>query len=355
MNNPNDHKVEQLVNEIRDYQITHGSLLKLVRLEEPESPSVPSRPPNGSLPESSNTSSIVDSLALAHEYYKPSTPKRACVLMIVQGVNFNIADERPIEYGLADKRVPCYRCEWFDAMGRTFLQGDATLIFDNPFSGEQFEVSVIYYRAGYECKEYRGRGSDIRLHLEQSRAIKCPDLLTHLMTFKITQAALAKQGVIGRYLSSQDATRIRDTFMPMHAMDGSEDAHRLRQEAMCPTDGASYVVKPNLEGGGHNVYNEAVPEFLALIDREVSSGYTIMKMIEPPETFGLLNTGDKVYQGPVVSELGVIGTCLWRRSKEGVEIISNKAAGWTFKTKPNGVQEMNVVKGNGCFDCPLLT
>jgi len=31
-----------------------------------------------------------------------------------------------------------------------------------------------------------------------------------------------------------------------------------------------------------------------------------------------------------------------------------EVAGWTFKTKPVSVDEMSVVKGYGCFDCPLL-
>lgn len=194
-----------------------------------------------------------------------------------------------------------------------------------------------------------------RARLEQSRAIKCPDLLTHLMTLKIMQASLAKEGAVEQFIPHQDASRIRETFMPMCPLDGSESGRRLRQEAMSPSDGAAYVVKPNLEGGGHNIYGEAVPEFLGSLGREPSGAYTIMRMIEPPETHGLLETPAKHYQGPVVSELGVLGTCLWRRSNNSVEMLSNKTAGWTFKTKATGVMEMNVVKGNGCFDCPLLT
>lgn len=195
----------------------------------------------------------------------------------------------------------------------------------------------------------------IRTHLERSRAIKCPDILTHLMTLKIMQAALAKEGAVERFLSPRDVSKIRDTFMPMSTLDGSEASRRFRQEAMSPSDGANYIVKPNLEGGGHNAYGDAVPEILALLNRETSGAYTIMRMIEPPETQGLLETPEQHYQGPVVSELGVLGTCLWRKSNDCVEVVSNKTAGWTFKTKPSGVMEMNVVKGNGCFDCPLLT
>lgn len=84
-----------------------------------------------------------------------------------------------------------------------------------------------------------------------------------------------------------------------------------------------------------------------------------MRLIQPPQnTEGMLLTSEEVYQGPVVSELGVLGTCLWRREvKEGndkIDLIKNETVGWTFKTKPLGVDEMNVVKGYGCFDCPLM-
>jgi glutathione synthase len=40
---------------------------------------------------------------------------------------------------------------------------------------------------------------------------------------------------------------------------------------------------------------------------------------------------------------------------DGIDVKLNETGGWTFKTKPEQVDEMAVVKGYGCFDCPLLT
>ena len=59
-----------------------------------------------------------------------------------------------------------------------------------------------------------------------------------------------------------------------------------------------------------------------------------------------------LYHGEIVSELGVWGTCLWERKGGDVSFEEDKAAGWTFKSKPAEVDEMSVVKGYGCFDCP---
>lgn len=63
-----------------------------------------------------------------------------------------------------------------------------------------------------------------------------------------------------------------------------------------------------------------------------------------------LHSPDGRLGGPTVSELGIVGVCLWK----GAEIIQNTQAGWTFKTKPTHIDEMSVVKGYGCFDCPNL-
>lgn len=81
-----------------------------------------------------------------------------------------------------------------------------------------------------------------------------------------------------------------------------------------------------------------------------------MRLIEPPkDTHGALLTAEELYQGPVVSELGIVGVVMWRKQGNGdVNALRNLSAGFTFKTKPQDEEEMSVVKGYGCFDCPRL-
>lgn len=121
-----------------------------------------------------------------------------------------------------------------------------------------------------------------------------------------------------------------------------------------------YVLKPSLEGGGHNVYGHAIPGFLKRMGKEKWGGYVLMEKIVPPTLSGVLMSQRGIYEGDVVSELGVFGVCLWRR-KEGdgrkrarVEIVEELEPSWSFKTKDASVDEMSVVKGYGCFDSPLL-
>ena len=311
------------------------------------------RQDEGSLPLNDNMLTLISALKAAHDTYTPSTPHPTCVLMPVQPTNFNIADERPLEYGLWDESIPCYRCDWPDIISQTTLTPDRSLLFQR--FDLTFEVSLVYYRAGYEAHEYATpSGISTRLRLELSRAIKCPDVLTHLTTFKSVQAALTHHSALAYLdISPDDQARLAETFMPMFSL---ADPGCLKLVQNTPEIG-DWILKPNLEGGGHNIHGPSIPAFISDLPQSSYADYTLMQRIRPPEQKGVLMLPDQVYQGPVISELGVIGTCLWRRNAEekGVrEVLRKETAGWTFKTKPAGVDEMSVVKGYGCFDCPLL-
>lgn len=309
------------------------------------------------LPPNNNTDRLATSLALGHGAYtsNKAAPK-LCVLMVVQPNNVNIADERPLEYALWDRGIPLYRCEWQAVLQQTRLTEDRTLLFKPMLSGPELEVSVVYYRAGYMAEEYSfNAGFETRLSLEMSRAIRCPDVLTHLTTFKVVQQALTRPGAVERFLSSEKAAIVRETFMPIYDLFG-EEGRIIGRDIEKAKD---YVLKPNLEGGGHNIYRRDIPAFLLLMPEDRWKDYILMRLIEPPEdTIGILMPPGGLYQGPLVSELGVLGTCLWRVKRYAhsvkIEVLSNECAGWTFKSKPRSVDEMSVLKGFGCFDCPSL-
>lgn len=309
------------------------------------------------LPPNSNVRSIVSMLSTAHAGYvnTSTTSHQKCIIIVVQPFNFNVADERPIEIALWDNSIPSYRVEWRTLWYRTSLTQDRTLLFTPPFGKSQLEVSVIYYKGGYIIEEYQPAGRNLRIRLEISRAIKCPDILTHLSGFKTVQAALVEPGAVERFLPPEKAEKIRRTFMPMQILDTSPGGLAARAEATDPVKCARYVLKPNRDGGGHNVYRDDIPAFLRRKPETEWCQYILMRLIEPPPTEGMLMAPESLYHGPVISELGIIGICIWERKGSGeVDVRMNEVGGWTFKTKPVGVDEMSVVKGFGCFDCPLL-
>ncbi|KAJ5999570.1 hypothetical protein N7451_007380 [Penicillium sp. IBT 35674x] len=316
-----------------------------------------------SLPINKNIDSLVSCLALAHSTYGPprsNLAKETAVLFLVQPTNFNIADERPIEYELWNREspVPAYRLDFGpDVLQYTRLTESRELLFQPPWleSASPIEISVVYLRAGYETYEYDQTGLDARLRLEKSTAIKCPSILGHITTFKKVQQALTKPGALERFLTDSEATAIRETFVPVYPLDESEEGLQARELASNTETADDYILKPSLEGGGHNVYGEDIPGFLASIPESKWSSYILMERIQPPRLSNLLMSSAGIDGGEVVSELGVLGTCLWRRASEGqCEMLHNSVGGWTFKTKHADINEMSVVKGYGCFDTPYL-
>ncbi|TVY12939.1 Glutathione synthetase large chain [Lachnellula arida] len=323
------------------------------------------------LPPSHTLSTITSGLVSAHTSYgPPKSPaaEQTCILIIVQPRNFNIADERPIEYALWDHNIPTFRVELLSpgVLAQTSLALTRELLYhppSHPAAAGPLEVSVVYLRAGFEAEEYSGPGGgearEARVRIELSRAVKCPSILSHLTTFKKVQQALAVPGVLQRFLSSAaEVAGIASTFARLYPMDTSAAGLEARKLARDGEAAEGYVLKPSLEGGGHNIYGSSIPAFLARTPEEKWSRYILMSKIVSPTVRNLLMSAQGLYNGPVISELGVFGVCLWRRSGETegrVEMVEDQEpCCWSFKTKGAGVDEMSVVKGYGCFDSPAL-
>jgi glutathione synthase len=319
------------------------------------------KPTSSSLPQNDNIDSIASLLASAHTAYGPpkyKTASQTAVLYIVQPNNFNVADERPIEYALWNREepVPTYRLNWGDDILRyTSLTESRELLFHPPWlkTKAPVEVSVVYLRAGYESHEYDPCGREARLRLEMSSAIKCPSILSHISTFKKVQQALTAPGEIERFISPQNAAILRETFVMVHPLDSSLEGLHAR-ELVRGLDCSNYILKPSLEGGGNNIYDR-IPEFLGSIPLSQWSSYVLMERIHSPVSKNVLMGPAGVDGGQVVSELGIFGACLWKPTHRGsLHLLQNSCSGWSFKTKHADVDEMSVVKGYGCFDTPRL-
>jgi len=350
------------------------------------------------MPVNKTIASLVSGLRSAHTAYEPSRRGNSStpgILFVVQPRNINICDERPLEYALWDSNpsIPAYRVIFGEeVMAHTHLSPGGELWFQSPSLSAPVEIAVVYMRAGYDAEEYTPAGYRGRVLLESSRAIKCPSILGHLATFKKVQQALAVQGVLEEFLSPEDAATIAKTFVPLYPMDVvSEVGRQGRALALDPKTARNHVLKPSLEGGGHNVYGSDIPGFLHTVPQSKWHTYILMELINPviqrgillttrgmyhaavaedtqglheePQTDSSISSGDLVTRlgGPTVSELGVFGVCMWRRKKRRLwprsglpDLMINSEAGWSLKTKPANVDEMSVVKGYGCFDSPYL-
>lgn len=320
-----------------------------------------------SMPANHTIQTIVSGLKAAHSAYgspKSCDVQGTCVLFIVQPHNFNTADERPLEHGLWAQKpsIPAYRLTFGpEVLEHTTLTPSRELIYHPPSRpGLKLEVSVVYFRSAFEAHEYNHVGRMVRLHLERSRGIKCPNLLGHLSTFKRVQQALTIPGALSHFLSPDEVEKVGATFAPMWALDESENGLKARTIATDEKKARDYVLKPSLEGGGHNVYGSDIPKFLKVVEEELWPSYVLMRKIVPPVLRNVLMSRRGMFEGKVISELGIFGVCLWKRKAGGgkesarAEIVEELEPSWSFKTKNANVDEMSVVKGYGCFDSPLL-
>lgn len=136
----------------------------------------------------------------------------------------------------------------------------------------------------------------------------------------------------------------------MYPFDSSQEGLQARKLAFSNPE--AYVLKPQREGGGNNIYRTKIPSFLKnLLDESHYNAYILMELIQPPPLSNSIIREGKVVTGGVIGELGVFGTILW--DDEG-KVLGNTEAGWLLRTKRKGVDEGGVAAGFGCVDSVCL-
>lgn len=142
------------------------------------------------------------------------------------------------------------------------------------------EIGVIYFRAGYQPEDYTSEKDwDARLMMERSAAVKCPSIAYHCVGAKKIQGALTRQGMVEKYVSASSAARLRTVFAGMYTLgDGSAEAEAAKDQALA-TPGA-YVLKPQREGGGNNLYDKEMVQMLSTATDEELEAYILMDIIK---------------------------------------------------------------------------
>ncbi|TGZ85077.1 glutathione synthase [Ascodesmis nigricans] len=304
------------------------------------------------IPDNPAASGLASGLASAHHAYGPTAIDgiKTAVLFIVQPNERNAFDQHWISYSLLKLGIRSYRCTLTDVP--TTCKIDETrnrrLLFHPPHLQAPIEISTIYFRSGYSPDDYPTPAEWSARHLlERSKAIKCPTIATQLAGAKKVQQVLAVDGMLERFLSHtpNKIAAIRGTFAGIHPLDTSPLGLQARKMAF--ENPERYVLKPQREGGGNNVYREKIPAFLREIGEEKWAGYILMELIKTPVAKGVILRNGEAVEGWVVSELGVYGTILWDR--EG-NVVKNQEAGWLLRTKGRESDEGGVAAGFGCVD-----
>ncbi|KAG1727093.1 uncharacterized protein EDB91DRAFT_1135652 [Suillus paluster] len=343
----------------------------------------------GNFPENSTTSGLAEGLAKAHGAY--GLPD-ARILFVVQPNERNVFDQRWLEYELLEKhQIHIIRQTLSELATSASLDPSTqalTITLPNT-THSRYQISTIYFRASYTPSDFPTPSYyETRFLLERSRAIKCPSLPLQLAGGKKVQEALTRPGVLERFLSNEGsrwgtsaldltthAADIRSTWMGMWALD-SEDAD-IVAALPAPEQGQgstppgthlahlkapSLVLKPQREGGGNNVYRDAIPAFLDALPAEEREAWIAMEMIETPRGVGGYlvraaasplssdeNAGKKVIRTEVISELGIFGYALF-----GEEEVVEREVGWLVRTKGTESNEGGVAAGFSVLDSVVL-
>ncbi|KFV83167.1 Glutathione synthetase, partial [Struthio camelus australis] len=306
----------------------HRHVLKALGKSEEASHLLPNNPSEG----------LALGIAKAWELYGSQS---AVVMFLVEEVQRNIFDQRCIENELWNRNIRVIRKR--DVFEKGSLDDARRLYMDGQ------EVAVVYYREGYVPKNYDSQNWEARLLLERSKAVKCPDIATQLAGTKKVQQELSRPGTLERLLPghAESVARIRATFAGLYSL---EEGDKMAATAIADPDW--FVLKPQREGGGNNLYGEELRQVLEKIkDSPERTSYILMDKIKPqPSKNYLLRAHSPLKVSECISELGIFGVYV----RQGKEMVMNKSAGHLLRTKAVEHADGGVAAGVAVLDTPYL-
>ncbi|XP_047506362.1 glutathione synthetase-like isoform X3 [Pieris napi] len=277
--------------EIQSYilrQLGHGELIK-------------------NMPENRALSGLCSGIIEAYDMF--GVPS-AVVLFVVEEVSYNICDQRFHEFEISEKRpdIMIYRKTLNEIHEEAELNDKKQLVIEGR------PVAVVYYRSGYEPAQYPSQKEwDARLRVERSSAIKCPSIHYQLAGTKKVQQALAAPGALERFVAEGELrARVRDIFTGLYSLDFDDSGERAVEMAIA--DAERFVLKPQREGGGNNLYGADVKEaLLRMRHSRERAAYILMERILPPLISGYVvrpNAAVPPSLCDLVSELGIFGVII---------------------------------------------
>uniref|UniRef100_K3X846 Glutathione synthetase n=1 Tax=Globisporangium ultimum (strain ATCC 200006 / CBS 805.95 / DAOM BR144) TaxID=431595 RepID=K3X846_GLOUD len=299
------------------------------------------------LPKNDAILELPNALAAAHKHYGK---KDAIVLFVVQPNEANAIDQRWLEYNL-------WEHHGIKVLRKTLAQVDSQATLDDQNDGKKrtlvidgYEVAVAYFRSAYTPVDYPSeREWSARTLIERSYAIKCPSIAYHLAGTKKVQQALAAPAVLRRFVTEDEAAVLESSFAGLYGLEKeSSETEGIKQMAIANPN--AYVVKPQREGGGNNLYGADVADAMRTFSPTELESYILMERIFPKENPAVLVRNSVTAAGGTISELGMYITSLF---DDGREIV-NQHAGHLLRTKLSGTDEGGVATGFSVVSSPLL-
>ncbi|KOC62360.1 Glutathione synthetase [Habropoda laboriosa] len=303
------------------------------------------------IPENNPINGLSKGLIQAWKLYNN---KKAVILFVVENITYNICDQRFHEFEIhnINPDVKVIRRSLRDLVSEAKLGPNKELIVGG------LEASVVYFRSGYEVEAYpTEREWEVRLLIERSRAIKCPSIHYHLAGTKKVQQSLAYPNALSIFLKDNKAIKqLQEVFAGLYSLEFNDEAETVIDKAILEPN--KYVLKPQREGGGNNVYNEDIKLHLeSMRNSEKRTAWILMDRFYPPVQKNYIVRAHKepfennhLHFSDVVSELGIYGVVIG----DHASIIYNEEVGHILRTKSSNENEGGIAAGIGAIDTPYL-
>lgn len=310
------------------------------------------------IPENTTGERVVAGFASAiAEYIKWETEKygsestavyQTCppaMVMVVQEGERNSGDQRALEYMLYNQyHIRTIRLS-LSQIAKVMKVDDRGLL---SIDGQR--VGLVYYRSGYSPNDLQtdAQRSAMR-EMEMSYAVKCPSVGHHLAGTKKVQQALAMEGVLETFLSPQDAEKVRLLFTGLYPLDNKA----IVQDAIEHPE--KYVLKPQREGGGNNLWGAEITEKLINSTDDEKSAFILMEKINSLKKEQVMLRKGSLSHVVGVSELGIYTVTLSKANLDSTILeISNGYSGFLLRTKNEDSNEGGVASGFAVLDAPIF-
>jgi len=278
----------------------------------------------------------------------------AIMVFVVQEGEKNRFDQRLLEYSFYESLTKLGCKIHVPVLFRSLQQIhiDGKMRDDNKFLLEGKEVALFYFRAGYTPGCYNEEAWQARLLIEKSVAVKCPTVGEQLVGTKKVQQIFALPGMVEKFIKDEEAVkRIRRTFAGLYSLDPGAEGDASAKLALDNPD--RFVLKPQREGGGNNMYDDDLVEELKRVSDPVErSQYILMERVRPPTVKNYIIHVDfeKPILADTVTEIGIFGIFI---SEGGKEIV-NSPSGYILRTKSIEHNDGGVAAGRAVLDTPNL-
>uniref|UniRef100_A0A674P7W6 Glutathione synthetase n=1 Tax=Takifugu rubripes TaxID=31033 RepID=A0A674P7W6_TAKRU len=221
--------------------------------------------------DNNSAAGLAEAIAKAWELYGS---KRAIVMFLVEENQINIFDQRCIENELWKRNISTKRKRFRDVSKTGSLDPDRKLFVDGQ------EVAVVYFRNGYMPQNYQKNAN-----------------IFNVENFKLD----IKNWLMSGYFPLS-------TFAGLYTLDMGPEGDKTIEMAL-RTPGL-FVLKPQREGGGNNLYGAELQQVLQEVKgSEERMAYILMDKIHPTPVQNILLKRDAPLKiSTCLCELGVFGT-----------------------------------------------